>query len=314
MTGPATSSASEAKLGSAAWLGRIRLLVTLALLYAALHYILSTTLMPPGLNRPVSLAAAHWPVLAGLILAIVLAVGAYVCPLMAGPRYRHLGLAVVALGLACWAYPGGTMDDWLLISAKDGVVGPPTSAPYWPLVIEYVALAAMMALAAAVAGYAHTPPGQPSASPVVTSLRRTFGLDASRHERSRGILALAVTTIVTAFLTHLLSGPTVGKTFAGQVSFAVAVASALGVVIAARLVDVRRPIWFWPAPILAGLIGMLVAAFKPDLMIPAEYNQLNSIPAWGLARPLPIQMVGLGVAVTLWTLRATSGGARSERA
>ena len=133
-------------------------------------------------------------------------------------------------------------------------------------------------------------------------------------QRAQGPVALLTTTVVICVLMLSLTGSVVGHTLRGQVYFAVTVASAAGVFAATRVVSVRSPIWYWPAPILAGLLGMLIAAFKPDLMLPAGYDELNSIPAWGLARPLPVEMVGVGVVVALWTVRGIAAGARPEPA
>ena len=50
-----------------------------------------------------------------------------------------------------------------------------------------------------------------------------------------------------------------------------------------------------------GLIGVVVAALKPGLG--PGYEQINIIPAWGLVRPLPVEMVAVGCVAILLTLR-----------
>ena len=155
--------------------------------------------------------------------------------------------------------------------------------------------------------------GTTAADAPTERLRSAFGLGRSGRIDGRGWLALLIATAVIGVLMLVLTGSPVGRTLPGQVYFAIAVASAAGVFVAVRATGVRESICYWPAPILAGLIGMLVAAISPGFLIPAEYNQLNSIPAWGLARALPLQMAGAGVAVSMWTLRATSGGSPPPR-
>jgi len=309
-----TTSASSASFASRSWVRRVRTLVAVGLTWTALHLLVGQPLMPRGLNRPVAFAAAPAPVAAALAAAAILAVGAFAAPWITGVRLRSQGLLIAAAALALWAYPGGTMDDWLTLSAPGGVVGPPSGQPYWPLVLECVFLAMVAVVALALGTLSAARVGQEHPTPAATELRRAFGFDLDPRERRDGLLALATTTIVIGILMLALTGPAAGRTLVGQVYFAITVASALGVFAATRLVGVRHPIWFWPAPILAGLIGLVVAALKPGLTIPAEYNQLNSIPAWGLARGLPTQIVGVGITITLWTLRATSGGSHSERA
>lgn len=289
------------------------MVVAVALLWAGLHFLVGALLLPRGLDRPVSLFASSSPWLVASAVAIVLWVGAYVGTLVSGAGRREQGLIVAGLALAAWATGNGTMDDWLELATAGQVVGSPSSAAYWPLVGEYIFFAVVMAGAAIAGSFAVPVAGGRDAAPGAERIRGVLGLEGEARKPIRGPFALLTTTIVIAVLMLVLTGPAVGHTLRGQVYFAVTVACALGVFVATRLVRTRHPIWYWPAPILAGLVGALVAALKPDLFLPSEYDQLNSIPAWGLVRPLPVEMVGVGVAITLWTLRATATAAQSDR-
>ena len=85
--------------------------------------------------------------------------------------------------------------------------------------------------------------------------------------------------------------------------FAVALGFVAGTYVARRFLQVSDPIWYWPAPILLGVIGVLGAGLDPALRLPEEYSHSDTIPAWALVRPLPVEMVGVGLLVTLWLLR-----------
>lgn len=313
MSDPDTPSVSSPSVASLTWLRRLRFLAAAALVWAGLHFILGGRLLPPGLNRPATVAVANSPIVTAVVVALILWAGTYVGTLIAGAAHRWQALTIVCLALAAWAAPRGTMDHWLILAAPEGVVAPPTGSVYWPLFDEYLYLLVVMLGVTAIGALAVPAAGSNAAS-LRTRVRRAFALDADRKQRVEGLLALLITTAVIGVLMLVLTGPLEAETLRGQVYFAVTVSCALAVFIATRLVRVRHPIWYWPAPIVAGLLGMLVAALNPDILIPAEYRQLNSIAAWGLSRPLPIEMVGVGVAITIWTVRATTGGSQPEAA
>ena len=306
------STASAVTPAARSWLRRFRLLIAAALLWAGLHYLMGHTLLPAGLNRPVTLAAGNNPIFSAIALGLILCIWAYLGAWLADPWHNARGLLVTALGLAAWAMGGGTMDDWLILSTRDSAVGPPSGTSYWPLVAEYLFLALVMAGVAIMSTLAGSYSGLAHQTGASGRIKQTLGLDANSRQRREGLIALLVTTVVIGLLMLILTGPAEAHTLRGQVYFAVVVSCFVGVLLATHLVSARQPIWYWPAPILAGLIGMLVAGLNPDIRIPAPYNQLNSIPAWGLARPLPIEMVGVGVAITIWTLRANTRKAQPE--
>ncbi len=291
------------------WPQRLRLIVGALLIWAALQYLLNATLMAPGLARPATLAASGHPVLAALGLAIILLIGSLVAARVAGAAYSHPGLLAAALGLALWVIPAGTMTEWLMYANPQ--LGPPTGTAYWPLVAEYLWLLLLMLAVAVLTEIPWTALASLDRATIRQEFRRTVGLHLTGRSRINGVLALLLSTLVIGVLMLILTGQaTSGQTLRGQVYFAVAVASACGTFVGCRVLRVTEPIWYWPAPILAGLIGVLVATIRPGLLLPAAYAHLNSIPAWGLARALPIEMVGVGVAACLWALRASQRSSR----
>jgi len=131
----------------------------------------------------------------------------------------------------------------------------------------------------------------------VPPLLRAVGGDP----RVAALLALAIVVILASVFISKLMGPSLGETYTKQVYFAVAVGFWGAVFIARYLTGVDRPGWLWLAPLLVGLIGVLLAAWRPEL--PAPYRADNSKPAWNLARPLPIEMVSAGLLGILWHFR-----------
>ena len=289
------------------WPQRLRLIVAALLIWAGLQYLLNATLMAPGLARPATLAASHHPVLAALGLAIILLVGSLVAARVAGSAYSHPGLLTAALGLALWVIPAGTMTEWLMYANPQ--VGPPTGAAYWPWLLNTCGCCSdggrggsdRDPLTALASLDAHHPRGIPP----------TVGLHSRAVRASMGYSrccfhachwrADADPDRAGDFGSDL-AGPGVLRRRRGQ---------RCGTFAACRVLRVTEPIWYCRAPILAGLIGVLVATIRPALLLPAAYAHLNSIPAWGLARPLPIEMVGVGVAVCLWALRASQRSPRT---
>lgn len=295
--GTSPLSAEGPHIGAAGrWVIRVRGVVAVGLIFLALQLIVRPLFMPEGLDRPIAWAAAPAPILAFLATAVVVVLGAAAAPFITGSRRPEIGLLTAATAIAIWAYGGGSIDAWLLLSHPQ--VGPPTAGPYWTLVVEYLFVLPVL-LGAAIAGNL---PGRSWQAAV----RRTLPRHMSGAPLLRGIAALLLGTIVNLLLVLLLTGP-VGETLVGQVYFAVIVSAALGVTAARRLAPSGATLWFWAAPWLAGLLGMLGAALVPDIMIPEEYNHLNSIPAWGLARPLPLQMSAAGAVVALWMMRGAEG-------
>lgn len=305
------TSASASVSATAVWTARLRFVAAVGVLWAGLHFLVGP-LLPRGLDRPLVLAASPSGALAGLAFVGVVWLGAAVAALLAGPQPRRPAMVVIGMALALWTAEhgrlGGTMDDWLIL--RNEVPGPPRGAPYWGLLLDYVYLA--IAVAGAHAIHAQTAARQVGQNPRA-ALRRAFGAGRRAGERRQGLAALAATVVVAGAAILLLMGPALGRTLRGQVYFAVAVGFFAGVFAACRLSAVRDALWFWPAPLLLGLIGVVAAGFWPALLLPAGW-QLDTVPAWALVRPLPVEMVGVGLAGGFWTLRPPAADTLSSGA
>jgi hypothetical protein len=289
---------SESVPRRSTWTSRLCLAVAVALLWAALHFVADATVLSRGLSRPVCVLVGDGGIVAAVTVLVMAAGGALIGMLLCGRRDGAQGLLVAGLGLALWAFHGGTMDDWLKL--RNTTAGPPEGAAYVPLVAEYVYWAVVVA-----------------AVFLLTSWQGRSADDAERPQRESkkptratttalrdGIIALIVTTAAAAILMLILTGPRVGHTYRGQVYFAVAVAFVLGTLAARRVTGTRSFVWYLPAPLIVGVIGIWVAAVRPALG-PA-YTYINVVPAWGLARPLPIEMVSVGLVAIILTLRAAN--------
>jgi len=292
-----------------AWLARGRFVLAVAALWAGLHFVVGWAL-PHGVDRPLVLASSPYGPLAGLLLIAVVSAGGALISVLVRPRSQWQPLFIVGLALALWAAEGGrrggTMDDWLI--QRNHLVGPPAGAPYWRLLPDYVYL-----LLAVMGGV--TTSAMFSASeriPWRVQLWRTLGLNNPTRKDGRGLAALLATTVVAGIAAVTLMGPTVAATYRGQVYFAVGIGLFAGVFVAQRLVKTDLLPWAWLAPFLLGIVGVLFAALRPQLTLPPAYQQLDTIPAWALVRPLPIEMVGIGLVGALWVLRGNSAETARE--
>lgn len=278
------------------WVRRIGLAALIALFWAVLHYGVDGTVLARGLDRPVVVLAGDGGILAGVVVLVVLAIGGLLGMLLTRGVGEAPGLFAVSLALALWAWHGGTMDEWLKLS--NPVPGPPTGAAYRPLLAEYVYWAVVLA---AVLGVTQWWMRASGGGKRAGGRERSASAVGMSGQLGGGIFALLVTAAVAAALLFVLAGPRVGHTHRGQVYFAVAASFIIGVVVARRVVTVRGYIWYLPAPLIVGIAGVLLAMAKPALG--AGYENINIIPAWGLVRPLPIEMVSVGLLAVLLTCR-----------
>lgn len=296
-------SSTPSALVSSPWVGRFRFVVATALLWAALHLV-GGLLLPRGLDRPLVLGPAGGSVLGGPAIVLLLWLGAAAATILLAARGPRRPLMVLGLALSLWAFEGGasggTMDDWLML--RNPRPGPPTPGPYWLLLVDYLYLLL----------------GVGGAWLIAARLASRHGAGAIRTwfaNPQRGVPALLLATAVAGLVMFVLTGSPTGVTLRLQVYFAVGVGCLAGVYAAERVVGVRDLAWYWLLPILLGIVGVVVAGLGPALRLPPEYRGLNNIPAWGLARGLPVEVVGAGLLATLWLLRPGHGhAARTDAA
>lgn len=279
------------------WLSRARFVAATAIVWAGLEFVVGGLNGVRGTDWAPVLTATGFttPLLTLLVIWVTTLIG---CLLRKnsgfGDSFQFVGLA-----LAIWASGTGTIDDWLI--ARHAQVAPPTAGPYLALIPEYlffiVLIAGMFLIEAALQTLRDKNPSRPFGPRIRDKLMPT---------QDAGWLSLGAIVLVAGVILVFLYGPPETATRRGQVYFAVAVASLAGTYAATRFSDARHPVWFVPAPLLTGLIATLVAAGNPGLLIPDEYNALNSIPAWGPVRALPLELTAVGGLATIWMLRAVN--------
>jgi len=289
------------------WWRRFRIIAAAALIWAGLHFVAGGLVLPRGLDRPPVLIGAQHGLMAGFLVIGVVWLGTALGTVIIRPKGVRTPLMIVGLALALWGAEGGraggTMDEWLVL--RNETPGAPTSGPYWLLLVDYACLLIAVAGAYAIA-VLRSRGGEGIAAG--DALRRAFG---QGMDARKGVAALVVTTVVAGVVVFILTGPTAAATLRGQVYFAVLVGFFAGSFAAGRLVGASGALWYWPAPFLLGIIGLIVAGIDPALLLSDAYTR-DTIPAWGLTRALPIEMIGVGLVGALWLLRATP--ARPEQA
>lgn len=275
---------------------RVRFWLSAAALWALLYYVVGPLGYPIGVDRPLVLTGSF---VGAVALSVVVIAAAAAMRALAGfsPSRTLMALCVA---LAVWNLPRGTIDDWLLL--HNVVVGPATAGPYLRLFPDYVFLGLLFAAAACAAGVLR------EIAPVTPN---SGASSAVRPGDRQGWLALLTTAALAAALLTVLNGPFAGATLRGQVYFAALVSFYAAVFAAQRLLGAQRSLWYWPAPLLVGLGGLAWAAMRPG--VGGVYAHLNNIPASGLVRAMPVEMMAVGLAGVLLALRGAAP-APSDRA
>lgn len=267
------------------------------MIWACLRFIVDEGLLARTINDPVVLLAAPAGILYGLLAVIILGGLACLVGTVMPARDGAGPLVAFSLAVVAWAATGGTIDDWLIYNHK--LPGPGTSGPYLKLLADYAALAGIAAVLAGLFGYdgrPHGPDDRPSFAAALNPRTVTTG---------NGPLHLLVAVVVAIIVLYLLAGPAAGRTYHGQVYFGVAVACAAGTSAARSIAGLPHALWTLAVPFVVGLVGLSIAAARP--VLPGDLAQLDVFPPWGgLARPLPVEMIGVGIVAVTATRRILS--------
>ena len=235
----------------------------------------------PGYQASLLASAGGSPVVAIILTGVAIVACVLIGSLVAGAVHFEGGLFCASVGMLALSTRGGPIRYVLMYSSS--------SAVYLALLVELALLAVCVGigwnvlLALRDRGHLHGEPlrdDDPDALP------------------AQGAMALVGQIVVMIFLMALLA-QTDRK---AQVIWSVAISSFLSALAAHSLFPARPSIWFWAAPIIVGALGYTLAWFGGPPGVGGTINGL--LPA--LARPLPLDYAGAGVAGALygyWTSR-----------
>ncbi|MBC8105077.1 MAG: hypothetical protein H7Z14_00680 [Anaerolineae bacterium] len=251
-------------------LNRILLAVATAISFALFWFVGSWFNIPINRGFNASMLAQPSAVMTMLVIAIAILVSVVICTLVAGSVRSDAGLFCTALGLMALSIRGGPIRN-SLFDAKPSI--------FFTLAIELLLLFAIFGVVW-----------------LIVARMRAMGLSKqddphfkpNDEDFSQKIIATAIQSVATLALMSILCR-TDQK---AQALASVGVASMVGSIVAIMVAPTRPSVWFWPGPLLVGLLGYLWASMNPqNLSIgqPAGYFA-------ALAKALPLDYASAGIA------------------
>jgi hypothetical protein len=237
--------------------------------------------IPPVAGYQASLLTSGSAILSVLLSGVMFVACVLIGSLIAGAVHFEGGMFCASVGMLSLSTRGGPMRYVLMYAGGAGV--------YAALLLELLLLAVIVGIGWNVllglrnAGYLHAEPlrdDDPDALP------------------AQGAMALVGQVILMIFLMALMAQ----SDRKAQVIWSVAISSSLAAFAAHSLFPARPSAWFWSAPLIVGGLGYTLAWFGGP---PGAGGTIGGLlPA--LARPLPLDYAGAGVAGALygyWTSR-----------
>ncbi len=250
-------------------LNRILLAIASAISFAMFWFVGSWFNIPVNRGFNASLLTQPSAVSSMLVIALAILVSVVICTLVAGSVRADAGLFCTALGLMAMSIRGGPMR-YTLFDAKSSV--------FYTLAIELLLLFAVFGI-----GWL-----------IVLRMRDIgFGRKDDRdfkpndEDFGQKIIATAIQAVATLALVSILCR-TDQK---AQALASVGVASMIGSIVAVMVAPTRPSIWYWPGPLLVGLLGYSWASFNPqNLPIGQSAGYFAA-----LARALPLDYASAGI-------------------
>lgn len=301
------TASSDSPSGIGSTLAGLRWYAAAGIVFAAFYFGLSSWLLPRGLDRPAVVIAAPLAALVVPVYCVLMGLSGFVAAKILGSRDYLANLEVLCVGVAAWTLLGGTMDDWLARFHRSATGA--SSAPYSAMMLEYAVQ--VTAFAAGVFGVtlAVARDGPPGSSWRARVSAHWPPL-AKGEKAASGVLTIVVVCAVAGLTMLILMGPRVAHTHQGQVYFAVFAGFAIGTYAARSTLGRAAGIWYALSTVVLGVIGMLLATLQPQL--PQPFTSINIIPPSALSRPLPIEMISVGVVAVSWMLRNLQHAAPSH--
>lgn len=271
------------------YLNRIRLAIAFALSFAMFWYVGKWFDIPVHRGFNASLMAQPSFVGSILFVAITALISIVLCTIIAGNVRRDAGLFCTALGMMALSIRGGPMR-YTLFDAKGSV--------FIGLAFELLVLFAIFGV-----GW------------ILVLKLLAFGLAKkddphfAPHDEDLGqkLIATGIQAVATLAMMSILCR-TDQK---AQALASIGVASMVGSIVAVMVAPTRPSVWYWPGPLLVGLLGYLWASMNANAMSlgqPAGYFA-------ALARALPIDYASTGIAGAMlgyWFGRAWSNENETE--
>jgi hypothetical protein len=211
-----------------------------------------------------------------VVVAVLLAVATLVGTVVAGAVRFEAGLFAAAFALLTISVRCGTMQSVLLESdGKESI--------YLGLSVELIMLGIFLI----------------ALWMVLWRMAHAGGKGKSDVNYVNGITAMITQMVATGIVILILCQSEAKN----QVLAGVGIASYIGSVVAYKFTPVRPSIWYWVGPMLAGLVGYILAAMGQDsgLSIGSPAGAFAA-----LARPLPIDYASVGTAGAIlgyWMMR-----------
>lgn len=288
----AVEASPSPQFSAADWL-RSSLAFAVGLL--ALQYGVGAWFGMNGGAAPMALTAGAGGMLFGLVFAVLLVMVAFFARVLCGAQNPAWVGALLCSAVGVWLLAGGmrsgTMDAWLIYQQPTPGAG--QGGPYIRLLPDYILLLVVALAIHMVIARRSAPSTSNGALPTPVEYR-----------------ALLIQCLIAAVVLYIAMGARFGATYRGQVFLAVYLGFLLGTLAAVHFTEVRRLGVYLGGPFVLGILGLVVAGLSPKL--PAPFSEVNTIPVWALARPLPIEMIALGALGVCWALKTppikASGG------
>ena len=241
-------------------------------------------------DGPFDASLFHQPIAAAKIVAVAVALWILVAvgTLVAGRVRYDAGWGAAVLGLMALRWRGD--DSFYAYDGRGAGV-------FATMAIELLVLALLAGVAWAALHWLRERGSQTPGIKRILELpdpsNRLDDRKATKEPIDQKLLALAISTGVCGVTVGLLAR-TQSET---QVAFAVGIGGWLGATVAHGFISTRPGPWFWAGPILAGMIGYVVAWFTT----PQELLNIGEPggPLAGLARPMPLDWLAAGVPLAL---------------
>ena len=240
-----------------------------------------------------------------MVAILLVAMGLFACvaigTAVAGMIRFNAGMLTAGIGLSALSARGGTIRDAILWELAKGHLAAASQAAGAGIFLQ---LALETALLAAVLGLLWLILLQLHHGRIIQDREGPAVFD----EGGEVLMSLTLQGMITALMVLLLAATEAKH----QVVAATAIGSFIGAVGAQALLPTTPRSATWLPPMLVGIVGYLLAYFDPAGIVTANLHGWTA----GLARPLPLDYAGIGMAAAVmghWIARQWTRAALREK-